>query len=283
MQADPPPLILVDASSQALYANFEQAVGDTLGLFSESVQPNSIHFLTNNQMNESAFLAQSPILGSVIIRDAQDPTAAGSHYSRIIRATLLGKPFGLRDVLDRSVKVQSVQIKKVPEKTKILDAIKAYLSAAQWASRPISIVVNSLDEVLLNAIYDAPQARFGASSKATQSSSDLSELEQNTDITIDLAYDGTYFAVAVTDLYGSLDKAKLLTHIAKTFSDTEYKVKSASFNGGIGLSTVHQTGGSLLYIIEASAKTKAILFFKHSQSFKDFRSQFRFVSTHLYF
>ena len=283
MQEAAPPAILVDASTQSLYAAFEQAVGDTLGLFSESVQPNSIHFLSDTELGQTPFLAQSPILGSVIVRNPDDPATSGRHYGRIIRATLAGKPFGLAEVIEKTAKVQSVQIKKIADKTRVLDAIKAYLSQAKWSSRSLSIVLYSLDELLINAIYDAPQARFGASSKVAAGSAELTELEEDSKIVIDLTYDGSYFGIAVTDFYGTLDRAKLLTHIAKTFSDTEYKVKSTSSAGGIGLSSVHQTGGSLIFVIEASAKTTAMLFFKQSQSFKDFRSQFRFVSTHLYF
>ncbi len=283
MQEASPQVILVDASTQDLYSTFEGAVSNSLGLFSEKVHPNSIHFLLDSTMSEASFIVQSPLLGSFVKRSSSDPAGAGNHYGRIIRAGLKAKSFGLKDIYLEEAKVQRIEMSQISQKSKVLEAVKAYLLAAKWSMRPTSRILTSVDELLMNAFYDAPQASFASSSNATTPALDLKDLEQKGSVLIDLAFDGKYFGIAVTDFYGSLDKAKLMNYISKGFSKSEYKVKTTTFNAGIGLSTVHQTGGSLLFLCEASVKTEAILFFQKSDKFKDFRNQFRFISTQFYF
>ncbi len=282
LSQDAHPVIFVDGSTEKLYTNFEESVGKTLGIFSEKVQPNAIHFLTDDEVSQAPFLAQSQILGNFVTRDPEDSIASGRHYGRIVKAATKGTPFDLSEVFQKDAKTQAIEIESVTHKQKTLEAVKAYLLAANWTPRTANRITSSVDELLMNAFYDAPLAA-GLTSDATYPSLNLNEISKRANVTLRLAFDGVYFGVSVTDFYGSLDKGRLMKHIAKEFSKSEYKVKASSFNAGIGLSIVHQTGGSLLFMSQTNVKTEAMLFFKKTDKFKDFKRQFRFVSTQFYF
>ncbi len=283
MQDSPPKMVLVDGSSEALFNTFHETVSESLGLYSENVQPNHIHFLSDLPISKAGLLVHSPILGSFIKRDPEQPEESGAHYGRIVNAAIQGKPFGLNEIFEGTAKVQKIEMRNISQKSHILEAVKIYLTAGKWPTRQRSTVLTALDELLINAVYDAPQAAQGSQSQTSPTKIDISQFEPETNIAVTLAFDGTFFGVSVTDLYGSLDKAKLMRHIPKNHLKTEYKPKANTLSAGIGLSMVYQTGGGLVFICEPGVKTEALVYYRRTDSFKDFRNQFRFVSTHFYF
>ena len=94
---------------------------------------------------------------------------------------------------------------------------------------------------------------------------------------------GIYEAGAASDLYGSLDKNRLLSHISKIYKEEEYRVRTAVAGAGIGLATVFRTGGSFFFVSEQGVRTEVTVFFKRTDNFREFKDQFRFISTQFYF
>jgi predicted signal transduction protein with EAL and GGDEF domain len=56
-------VILVDASTEEQYKEFEKAIQDTVGMFSDKINSNAIHFLSSAPLEEVPYLIQSPIFG----------------------------------------------------------------------------------------------------------------------------------------------------------------------------------------------------------------------------
>jgi hypothetical protein len=80
-----------------------------------------------------------------------------------------------------------------------------------------------------------------------------------------------------------LDKAKLLAHVTKVYTEEEYKIKTSQAGAGIGLATVYKTGGSFFFSSESRERTEVTVFFRKTDSYREFRDQFRFFSTQFYF
>jgi hypothetical protein len=102
-------------------------------------------------------------------------------------------------------------------------------------------------------------------------------------VELQVGFDGTYFGVTAIDHFGSLDKAKLLTHISKNYSDEQYKIRTGIAGAGIGLATVYRSGGSFFVASEMRERTEVTLFFKRTDSYREFKEQFQFFSTQFYF
>jgi hypothetical protein len=98
-----------------------------------------------------------------------------------------------------------------------------------------------------------------------------------------VGYDGEYIAVSVGDNFGSLDKAKLLNHMSKVYTESEYKLKATSAGAGIGLAQVFRSGGSFVFVSESRVKTEVSVIFRKTDNYREFREQFRFISTQFYF
>jgi hypothetical protein len=280
---DEPSVILADTSSEQQYQELETAIQETVGLFSDKINANAIHFLSSENLEKVHYLIQSPIFGHFILRNYGDPKAAGQHYGRIVKATLSERAFGLGQMLRPGAKVQAVKLLITTQKQDAVEAIKNYLMAAKFQSRMATVIANAVDELLMNAMFDAPVDELGKPLYAATARSTSMKLENKHAVEMHVGYDGHYVGITAVDLFGSLDKNKLLSHISKIYTEEEYKVKTSVAGAGIGLATVFRSGGSFFFVSESRARTEVTVFFKRTDSFREFKDQFRFISTQFYF
>jgi hypothetical protein len=282
MAEQDPMAIFIDASTDAAYQPFEQGVQEKLGLYSEKTNANHIHFISSESIDALPQLTKSPLFGHIIMRKFQNPKEAGHHYARIVRATLKDKSFGLANLMKPGVKVQSVKLVNSLQKQGVVEALKNFILAAKFQPRIAVVIANAIDEVLMNAIFDAPADEIGNPKYSKTSRNSEIKLEGKAEVEVQVAFDGLYVGITAIDRYGSLDKAKLLAHVTKAYSEEDYKLKSSQAGAGLGLGTVYRTGGSFLFSSEARERTEVTIFFKRTTSFRDFREQFRFISTQFY-
>jgi hypothetical protein len=276
-------VIFVDVSSQDLHTDFALAIQDSVGLFSEKVNANLIHFISSDNLERVQYLIQSPLFGHFILRNYGDAKAAGQHYGRLVKATLKERAFGLQDLLQEGSKIQVVKIPLTTQKQDAVEAVKNYLLVAKFQTRMATVIANAVDELLMNAMFDAPVDEIGKPLLSSTSRATSIKLEGQSAVEMHVGFDGTYIAISAVDLYGSLDKAKLLAHISKIYTEEEYKVRTSVAGAGIGLATVFRSGGSFFFVSDAKTKTEVTVFFKRTNSFREFKDQFRFISTQFYF
>lgn len=281
--ADEAAIIFADVSSQSEYQELENAIRDTVGLFSDKISSNALHFLSSAALDEVSYLIESPLFGHFIVRNYDVPKAAGQHYGRIVKATLGERAFGLKNLLKPEAKIQAIRLKSTAQKQEAVEAVKNYLLAAKFQSRMASVVANAVDELLMNAMFDAPVDELGKPTLSSVSRAAVFELKDKQAVELHIGYDGTYVGITAVDFFGSLDKNKLLSHISKIYTEQEYKVRTAVAGAGIGLATVFSSGGSFFFASESRARTEVTVFFRKTENFRLFKDQFKFISTQFYF
>lgn len=276
-------IVFADIPSPEKYKIFEGSIEQSIGLFSDKINSNAIHFLSSEDLSNVQYLIQSPLFGHYIMRNYTDPKDAGLHYGNIVKATLAERAFGLTSLLKAGSKVQVIKLALSTRKHDAVEAVKGYLMAAKFQSRMATVIANAVDELIMNATFDAPIDELGKPTMSTTPRSTPIVLEGKSAVELHIGYDGNYVAISAVDLYGSLDKAKLLAHISKIYVSEEYKVRMAVAGAGIGLATVFRSGGSFFFVSESRVKTEVTVFFKRTDNFRDFKDQFRFISTQFYF
>lgn len=278
-----PAVILCDTSTEAQYSALENAIQESVGLFSDKINANSIYFLSSENLEKVQYLVQSPLFGHFIMRNYGDAKEAGAHYGRLVRAALAERSFGLNTLLKEGARVQQIKLQLTTQKQDAVEAVKNYLLAAKFQSRMATVVANAVDELLMNAMFDAPTDDLGRPLFSSTARTASIKLEGKHAVEMHVGYDGKYVAITAVDLFGSLDKAKLLSHISKIYTEEEYKVKTSVAGAGIGLATVFRSGGSFFFVSEARVRTEVTVFFRRTDSFREFKDQFRFLSTQFYF
>ena len=276
-------VLLVDASTQAHYMEFERAVQETLGLFSSRLSANHIHYLSSGDIYEVPYLIQSPLFGNYIHRNFELDPNVGTYFGRILGATLEDRAFGCERMVKPGTKVQTIQLRMALQKQEAVEAVRNYLVALKFQSRMATVIANAVDEILMNAIFDAPVDSMGKHLYESTSRATNFALEGPRAVDLHVAFDGEYVALTAVDLFGSLDKNKLLTAISKIYTEQEYRVRSSVAGAGIGLASVFHSGGSFFFASESGARTEVTVFFKRCDSYREFKSQFRFLSTQFYF
>lgn len=276
-------VILADASSEKSYQELEAAIQDKVGLFSDKIEPNHIHFLSNQNIEKVKYLIQSPLFGNFVLKNYGDPKEAGQHYGLYVASTISDRAFGLSKLLKPGTKIQTVKLQSSVQKQGAVEAVKNYVLAAKFQSRMATVIANAVDEILMNAMFDAPIDELGRPLYAAVSRATMLKLEGKQSVEVQIGFDGKYIGVTAIDLFGSLDKAKLLSHISKIYAEEEYKVKTSVAGAGIGLATVFRSGGTFVFSSESRSRTEVTIMFKRTDSFRDFKDQFRFLGTQFYF
>ncbi|MFZ9595851.1 MAG: hypothetical protein ACO3A2_07205 [Bdellovibrionia bacterium] len=275
--------VFVDIPSQAAYQALEDAVQAQIGIFSDRIASLSFHFICTQEIEEYPYLVQSPLFSNFMMRNYGEVKKSGEQYGRIVQAMQAERAFGLPRFLKAGAKVQVIKLSQSTQKNAAVDAVRNFLAAAKFQSRMAMTIVSAVDEVLMNAIFDAPVDALGKQIYATTPRSTSFALEGQSAVELHVAYDGELLTLSVVDFFGSLDKARLFSHIAKAYHQEEYKVKASQAGAGVGLGSVFRTGSSFLFISENQVKTEVVVFFRKFQSYRDFRNQFRFLASQFYF
>ncbi|MDR3608468.1 MAG: hypothetical protein P4M08_13955 [Oligoflexia bacterium] len=278
-----PKFIFIDGSSAKTYQKFEEAIHETVGLFSELIQPNMIHFISSETMDSIPHLTQSPLFGHLIFRKFDKLDECAPVYARVLAATAKERAFGLENFLRPGTKIQTIQLKSSDQKQGAVGALTNYLNQAKFQPRMATQISNAVDELLMNAIFDAPIDDTGKTLYSNTPRSTIFKLEGKSAVEMQVGFDGEYVGITVVDHYGSLDKARLLNHVSKNYSDETYKLKLHQAGAGIGLATIYQNGGSFFFSSCVRERTEVTVFFRRTKSFVEFKNQFRFFSTQFYF
>jgi hypothetical protein len=143
--------------------------------------------------------------------------------------------------------------------------------------RMADFVANATDELLMNAIYDAPAAAVGGKDRVARGQS--FQLPESVELVV--GQSDAYMAVSVVDRFGSLNKSKLFQHILKCFKENDYQIDPTVAGAGIGLALTFSTGASFVFTTDIGKQTEVTLMIRKTPKWRDFRNQYRFVSVYV--
>lgn len=282
---NPVEALIIDASSEQRFLDFQKKLEDTVGLFSEKVNPNRFHFLCSEELDSSKYLTESVLFGNFIIRKFKDEKSAvdmAKRYAHALKATLMERSFGLKNFFSDKSQIQNLVIKKSSQKQQVVEAIRGYLLKAKYPSRMANVIANAVDELIMNAIFTAPVDELGKRLFDQTPRDTEMELKDKQAVEVTVAFDGNQVGVSATDHYGAIDKSKLIKHLSTIYTDETYKIRSSTVSAGIGLATTFKSGGSLIFICEKSQKTEVAVVFERYSSYREFKDQFRYISLQFY-
>ena len=275
-----PVVIIVDASSEAQYLAFENEFQNFVGLFGDQAFPERIYFLSD-QDDACSYLFRSPIFSHLLVRGGAHYRKSIQEYARVMQQILShSKSLTAEGLLKKETKIQKVKMVKSAQKKEVLEAIRQYVLKAGYNSRMVSLIVNATDELLMNAIFDAPKDEKGTPIHAQTPRTAAFDLDSKSQVELAIGFDGNALGITVTDEYGSLDREELFSLMSREYTGTEYKLRKHGEGAGLGLATVFRTGASLFFNCLPKQKTEVTLVFKKVDQYKDFRTQMKFVSTH---
>jgi anti-sigma regulatory factor (Ser/Thr protein kinase) len=199
---------------------------------------------------------------SHVISDADDPDDTELVVTSV--KLLSGDLFGLEKYLSWGVKVVDRSISTYEDKREALVAVTSQAREA-GARRPLIARIESVvDELLMNAMYDAPAAARGEQHGVRL------EPEGDAKALLRWASDGRYFAVSVQDDYGELHKETILDHLVRARAERG-KPRSSDETGGAGLGLYFILSSVTRFIanIEPGKRTEVVCLFDLKQTGRD--------------
>lgn len=135
-------------------------------------------------------------------------TARADHgnTARAARGMSEGGVFGLRRFLGDDDEIKSAVLTSYADKLACLDQLERFAKSHQIRAKYREAMLQSADEMLMNALYIAPREVTTADGGGKQTLRDLAQRR----VQVEYAYAGDTLWVAVRDYYGSVDRDRLL-------------------------------------------------------------------------
>ncbi len=181
---------------------------------------------------------------------------------------LTGDIFGLEKYLAWGAQVNEREVASYEEKRAALRIVAAHAKQMGARRHLIAKLESVTDELLMNALYDAPAVRSGATPK-THLSRDADTTTQPTDQPALLRYacDGRYFAVSVEDNYGELEKNTILDHLSRARASRGRPRSDEDGKGaGLGLYFILSSVTRFVANIEPHRRTEVVCLFDLRQT-----------------
>lgn len=191
-----------------------------------------------------------PLIGSLEGPDEHDLFAA-------VRRLLDGPDSpGVTPYLLAGAPVHEVSVRSSADKDDALNHVIAFAESMDLGGEKLRRVELSAEELLMNALYDAPRNSDGAERHARLDR--RTPITLGADETVHLRYgcDGQTLAVAVSDPFGSLGKAAVLDRLRKV-RDGVPRPAAGVAGAGLGLVMTYSVANQLIFAISPGRLTEA--------------------------
>ncbi len=188
--------------------------------------------------------------------------AGADHDDLIVTAAKLisGDIFGVEKYLSWGANVHDLEIRSYEEKRIALLTATAFAKRA-GARRPVVARIECVaDELLMNAMYNAPALSRGIEPDPFEAASSLSRDREEEGVRFRYATDGRHFALSVEDRFGVLRKETIIDNLAR--ARTQRAPRDEPTGGaGLGLYFVFSSATRFIANIEDGKRTEIICLF----------------------
>jgi len=173
---------------------------------------------------------------------------------------LTGDIFGIEKYLPEGTPVQYVRLRDFDGRGKALDSVLAYAEESKMRRQVRSAIGSVCEELLMNALYDAPVDDDGRQIFAEVDPHDRTRSRSPRPVSIRYAATESLFAVAVRDRFGRLAKNTILAYIDKCLRST-VQIDRKTYGAGLGLYLVANAAASYIVNVAYGIATEVVCTF----------------------
>lgn len=246
-------LIVFDADNLEL-ANYAFAKNPKVGLV----------LMTNDQV--MSYLPALKALKStphVVSRDDADRTFTVKNISTTVTKILTRDFFGIEKYLNFGVDVQTLPVVSSKQRADVIASVLGHFEKLGVRRANRDRIGTVLDEMLMNAIYDAPIDADGKSIYNHLPRTVEFNLKPEEQGMVRFATDGMLIAVSVQDPFGSLKANTILKYLEANYSGAEADINAKEGKGGAGrgLHQIVENSDLVVFNVDPGKKTEAIALF----------------------
>jgi hypothetical protein len=191
------------------------------------------------------------VAGMMISEDfqARELTAMASRI-------LTGDMFGVDKIVPPGTQIQTHRISNHEDKAECMARIASFCEHAGVPRQHHAAIEQCVDEMVMNALYDAPVDEQGGQVFAGISARARVSLRITQTVVVQYAYDGRQFAVSVRDAYGSLARSTVLRVLYKCLH-AEEKIDRRASGAGVGLYLMVTSASRVFFEVVPGVATEA--------------------------
>lgn len=209
-------------------------------------------------VNESGNRAQG--LGAMVSHQARHLVNADDAFDESLFATLnkllLGEYFGIRKYLMWGARTRAWSIANSDEKNGVLDGVRALAEDVKCHPRIADLFVTAVDEMIINALYRAPDGGEAAGKP----------------VAVEAGSDGRLLLVSVLDEHGRLKPEELYAGLGKALQAQRSAISESASSAGVGFKIMVESLSQLAVNIDPGRATEIIGIVDLRKSLREYRS-----------
>jgi hypothetical protein len=173
---------------------------------------------------------------------------------------LTGDIFGIEKYLPAGTPVHYARLRDFAGRGRAIDTVLMYAEDARMRRQVRTAIGSVCEELLMNALYDAPVDASGRPMFADLDPHDRKDSRSPRPVSIRYAATENAFAVAVRDRFGRLAKNTILSYIEKCISSPD-QIDRKTYGAGLGLYLVANAAATYVVNVAYGIATEVVCTF----------------------
>ena len=248
-------------------------------ILARHLKPQQVFGLADRSMFELSAAHRQSVIAHFCVRHYSE--FAVEWISEVCAPLFNHGPFGLDHYKEPGSVTQAVQLKRSTDRKQTLMAVDKLLRKHKFELRSREMVISSVDELLMNAILDAPIDETGIRyRREVDISSDFIFTEKEY-VTMSVLVNTRSIVIGVFDHFGSFPTPAPGDLMRKDYSRANYKVDPTTKSAGLGLRGISASGICTIISCQKDYGTEAVIGFPYYKSFKETKKGFRSFSLNI--
>jgi hypothetical protein len=264
LSAFPKTIVIWDAEAPALRA--------LESLLIKYARPEHTFAVTNEVINQSPELFRPPAFAHHVYR--RYDSLANILCNRLIEKLLAEDPFGFLNALPGVTATHQVTLKNSAEKQQTVENLSQFLEAQGVISKLSRLAADAIDELIMNAIFDAPWTESDGYYRRTLDRAASFDLAGRESVEIDISVTKDLVGIKVTDHFGSLRREQILKSLGKNLKTSAYDPPVGDPGAGLGIHKINQSSMTLVFASKPQVRTEVLVVFPNTQSYREMKLGF---------
>jgi CRP-like cAMP-binding protein len=216
---------------------------------------------------------------NIISRDADDKNATIRYVLTALSKLLNNDLFGIEKYLTWGVEVQSRMVAKSSQREVLREDIFSYFKKMGVRTSVLDRVNTVAEEMLMNAVYDAPVDSQGKSLFNHMSRKEEINLDTHQQSQLTFASDGVLLAVGVRDPFGGLTKDIVVNYLLSCYGGSAGSLNTGKGGAGRGLHQIIENADLTVFNVKKGVRTEVICLFNVDGQKKEAQPSFHYFFT----
>lgn len=224
-------------------------------------------------------VANNRFVDHVISRDSQDKNATIRYVLTALSKLLNNDIFGIEKYLTWGVEVQSRTVANSNQREDLRNDLYTYFKKMGIRSTVLDRMSSAAEEMLMNAIYDAPVDIQGKSLFNHLSRKEEVKLDTHQQSVLSYASDGMLLAVSVKDPFGALSKEVIINYLSTCYSGQAGSLNTEKGGAGRGLHQIIESADITIFNVKKGVRTEVICLFHTDGQMREGQPTFHYFFT----